>query len=69
MNYAKEIVQKLHNKENIFLTGGAGVGKTTLEAEISRGAALFAVNLKGVKELKAKAGCNLHGIWTSYKSL
>jgi len=48
---------------------GKLVGKTTLEAEISRGAALFAVNLKGVKELKAKAGCNLHGIWTSYKSL
>lgn len=45
------------------------VGKTTLEAEISRGAALFAVNLKGVKTLKAKSGCNLHGIWTSYKSL
>lgn len=45
------------------------VGKTTLEAEISRGAALFAVKLDGVKTLKAKAGCNLHGIWTSQKSL
>ena len=45
------------------------VGKTTLEAVISRGAALFAVKLDGVKTLKAKAGCNLHGIWTSEKAL
>ncbi len=41
------------------------VGKSTLEPEISRGAASFALKLDGVKELKAKAGCNIHGIWTS----
>jgi len=45
------------------------VGKSTLEAEISRGMALYAVKLDGVKTLKAKAGCNLHGIWTSEKTL
>ena len=44
---------------------GKLVGKSTLEPEISRGAASFALKLDGVKELKAKAGCNLHGIWTS----
>jgi superoxide reductase len=44
---------------------GKLVGKSTLEAEISRGVAMFAVKLDGVKELKAKSGCNLHGIWTS----
>jgi superoxide reductase len=41
------------------------VGKSTLEAEISRGAASFAVKLDGVKTLTSKAGCNLHGIWTA----
>lgn len=41
------------------------VGKTTLEAEISRGATAFFVKLDGVKTLTAKAGCNLHGIWKS----
>jgi len=41
------------------------VGKSTLEPEISRGAASFAVKLDNVKVLKAKAGCNLHGIWTT----
>jgi len=41
------------------------VGKSTLEPEISRGAASFALKLDNVKVLKAKAGCNLHGIWTS----
>lgn len=44
---------------------GKLVGKSTLEPEISRGAASFSVKLDSVKELKARAGCNLHGIWTS----
>ena len=41
------------------------VGKSTLEPEISRGAASFSLKLDNVKVLKAKAGCNLHGIWTT----
>lgn len=41
------------------------VGKVNLEAEVSRGYASFSIKLKGVKTLTAKAGCNLHGIWTS----
>jgi superoxide reductase len=41
------------------------VGKNVLEAQISRGKTLFAVQLDGVKSLKSRAGCNLHGIWTS----
>lgn len=41
------------------------VGKSTLEAEISRGVAAFAVKLDTVKTLTSKAGCNLHGIWTA----
>ncbi|MEA3491690.1 MAG: desulfoferrodoxin family protein [Campylobacterota bacterium] len=45
------------------------VGKNILEPEISRGATSFAVKLDGVKKLKAKAGCNLHGIWTSTTTL
>ena len=45
------------------------VGKNTLEPEISRGATSFAVKLDNVKTLKAKAGCNLHGIWTTTLSL
>lgn len=44
---------------------GKLVGKSILEAEISRGATAFGVKLDNVKELTAKAGCNLHGIWTS----
>ena len=48
---------------------GKLVGKATLEAEISRGMALFAVKLDNVKTLTSKAGCNLHGIWTSEKAL
>ena len=34
MNNIEEILKKLHNKQNIFLTGGAGVGKTTITKEI-----------------------------------
>ncbi len=45
------------------------VGKSTLEPEISRGAASFALKLDGVKVLKAKSGCNLHGIWTTTVTL
>lgn len=41
------------------------VGKNILEAEISRGATSFAVKLDNVKTLTSKAGCNLHGIWSS----
>jgi len=48
---------------------GKLIGKSTLEPEISRGAASFAVKLDGVKTLTAKAGCNLHGIWTSTTSV
>lgn len=44
---------------------GKLVGKSILQPEISRGAALFAVKLDKVKTLTAKAGCNLHGIWTT----
>lgn len=45
------------------------VGKNMLEAEISRGAASFAVKLDNVKTLTSKAGCNLHGIWSSTVTL
>ena len=45
------------------------VGKNSLEPEISRGATSFAVKLDNVKTLKAKAGCNLHGIWTTTVAL
>ncbi len=45
------------------------VGKSTLEPEISRGEASFAVKLDNVKVLKAKSGCNLHGIWTTTVTL
>lgn len=41
------------------------IGKSTLEPEISRGVAAFAVKLDSVKKLTSKAGCNLHGIWTA----
>ena len=45
------------------------VGKSVLEADISRGAAAFAVKLDNVKTLTSKAGCNLHGIWSSTVTL
>jgi len=45
------------------------VGKNILEPEISRGATSFAVKLDNVKTLKAKAGCNQHGIWTAIVTL
>ena len=48
---------------------GKLVGKNVLEPEISRGAASFSVKLDGVKTLKARSGCNLHGIWTSTKTV
>ncbi len=48
---------------------GKLVGKSTLEPEISRGATAFSVKLDSVKELKARSGCNLHGIWTSTKKI
>lgn len=34
MNYLQEITEKLLTKQNIFLTGGAGVGKTTITREV-----------------------------------
>jgi len=34
MNYLKTITSKLKNQQNIFLTGGAGVGKTTITKKI-----------------------------------
>ena len=34
MNYLEVTIKKLQAKENIFLTGGAGVGKTTITREI-----------------------------------
>ncbi|MEA2091651.1 MAG: AAA family ATPase, partial [Campylobacterota bacterium] len=34
MNYLQTIIEKLSQKQNIFLTGGAGVGKTTITREI-----------------------------------
>ncbi|MDQ1264403.1 MAG: ATP-dependent helicase [Campylobacterota bacterium] len=34
MNYSKEIIKRLSDRENVFLTGGAGVGKTTITRAI-----------------------------------
>lgn len=34
MDYLKEIIEKLKAKENVFLTGGAGVGKTTITRDV-----------------------------------
>jgi len=45
------------------------VGISTLEAEISRGAASFSVKLNNIKTLTATSGCNLHGVWTSTTTL
>ncbi|MCW8895753.1 MAG: AAA family ATPase [Sulfurimonas sp.] len=36
MNYLNVILEKLRDKQNIFLTGGAGVGKTTITKDIIR---------------------------------
>ncbi len=36
MNYLKTIIDKLSNNQNIFLTGGAGVGKTTITKDVIR---------------------------------
>jgi len=52
----------------IFLDGTEAERK---EAENGPGSneVSFLLNLKGVKEIKAEAGCNLHGIWFNSKSL
>jgi len=34
MDYLKNIIEKLKDKKNVFLTGGAGVGKTTMTKNI-----------------------------------
>ncbi len=34
MNYLRNIIEKLEAKQNVFLTGGAGVGKTTVTKNI-----------------------------------
>jgi len=34
MNYVQEICERLYNKTNVFLTGGAGVGKTTVTQKV-----------------------------------
>jgi len=34
MNYLKYIIEKLKDKKNVFLTGGAGVGKTTITRNV-----------------------------------
>lgn len=34
MNYLSVTIDKLSQKQNIFLTGGAGVGKTTITREV-----------------------------------
>ncbi len=36
MNYLETILEQLYKKQNIFLTGGAGVGKTTITKEVIR---------------------------------
>ncbi|MFA5233073.1 MAG: AAA family ATPase [Sulfurimonas sp.] len=34
MDYLKDIIEKLKAKDNVFLTGGAGVGKTTITRDV-----------------------------------
>ncbi len=34
MNYLSQTIEKLKSKQNVFLTGGAGVGKTTVTREV-----------------------------------
>ncbi|WP_310441961.1 ATP-dependent RecD-like DNA helicase [Sulfurimonas sp.] len=34
MDYLKNIIEKLQSKKNVFLTGGAGVGKTTITKDV-----------------------------------
>ena len=34
MNNLKSIIENLYNKKNVFLTGGAGVGKTTITTQV-----------------------------------
>lgn len=34
MDYFKDILEKLQGKQNVFLTGGAGVGKTTITRDV-----------------------------------
>lgn len=48
MNYLSEILEKLEARENIFLTGGAGVGKTTITREVI---ASYEENAKKVAKL------------------
>lgn len=48
MNQAKQITTKLLQKQNIFLTGGAGVGKTTITREVI---SLFEQDTKKVAKL------------------
>lgn len=39
------------------------------EAGLSRGYTAYKVKIDGVKTIKAEAGCNIHGIWSSEKTL
>ena len=48
MNYLSTILEKLEAKDNIFLTGGAGVGKTTITREVI---AAYEENAKKVAKL------------------
>jgi len=55
--------------EIILVADGKEVDSVSLEPSISRGYLGTHVKLDGVKELLAIAKCNLHGEWTSIKSL
>ena len=48
MNYMSVTLDKLQNKQNVFLTGGAGVGKTTITREIIKA---YEENAKKVAKL------------------